>query len=149
MLLIATRELHERIVKNAGPDHGQLYSRFDVVKSLTEGYEVYQGGGNKPLHTIADIRALYNEPPLRLTTDAQQYLQDVANMLGYGSLRTCRILLQNAARRARKRQGLGEGDKVTVSAVDLEWVETRLKQESTEQARIDDRRRQATGMVSG
>ncbi len=149
VLLIATRDLHERIVKNAGPDHGQLYSRFDVVKSLTEGYDVYQGGSNKPLHTIADIKALYNEPPLRLTTDAQHYLQDVANMLGYGSLRTCRILLQNAARRARKRQGLGEGDKVTVSSADLEWVEARLKQESTEQARIDDRRRLAAGMVGG
>ncbi|MCH7591939.1 MAG: hypothetical protein IH989_04045, partial [Planctomycetes bacterium] len=90
-----------------------------------------------------------DEPPLRLSTDAAHYLRDVANLLGYGSLRTCRILLQNAARRARKRQGLADDDKVTVQAVDLEWVEARLKQESSEQSKIEDRRRMAAGMVSG
>ena len=128
---------------------GQLYSRFDVVKNLTEGCDVYQGDGNRALHTLADIRAIYDEPPLRLSTDAANYLRDVANRLGYGSLRTCRILLQNAARRARKRQGLADGDKVTVYAVDVEWVESRLKQESSEQARISDRRRIAADMVGG
>ncbi len=149
ILLIATRDLYERIQKNAGPDLGQLYSRFDVVKNLTEGYDIFQGEGNRALHTVADIRAIYNEPPLRLSTDAAEYLRDVANMLGYGSLRKCRILLQNAARRARKRQGLANDDKVTVHAVDLEWIERRLKQESSEQSTIRDRLRMAAGMVSG
>ena len=140
--MIATRDLHDRIRKNAGPDFGQLYSRFDVVKNLTEGYDVFQGEGNRALHTVADIRDIYNEPPLKLSTGAAGYLRDVANMLGYGSLRTCRILLQNAARRARKRQGLADDDKVTVHSVDLEWVEARLKQESSEQSKT-------AGLASG
>ena len=67
-LLVATRDLHDRIVQNADPDHGQLYSRFDVIHHLTEGYDVYSGG--KALHTMDDIRQLYNEPPVRLAPDA-------------------------------------------------------------------------------
>ena len=104
VLLIATRDLHDRILKNADPDHGQLYSRFDITHHLTEGRDMYSGKG-KALYTVDDIRALYNEPPVKLSPDGVQYLHEVANMLGYGSLRRCKILLRNGARRARKRQG--------------------------------------------
>ncbi len=95
------------------------------------------------------IRQLYNEPPVRLSRDGMDYLQAVANDLGRGSLRRCKMLLQNAARRARKRQGSADGDKVTVTADDLEWVETRLRQESGEQEAAKDRRRRAVGAASG
>jgi DNA transposition AAA+ family ATPase len=147
ILLLATRDLHDRIVRNADPDHGQLYSRFEVVRHLTEGHDVYSGG--KVLHTMEDIRQLYNEPPVRLSTDAMRYLQGVANDLGRGLLRRCKMLLQNAARRARKRQGVMDGDKVTVTADDLEWVETRLRMESSEQEAVKDRRRRVAGAMSG
>ncbi len=148
ILLIATRHLHERIKRNADPDGGQFYSRVDVIKNLTEGHDLYRGD-KRPLFTVDDIKKLYNEPPIRLAPDAAHYLRDVANALGYGSLRTCKILLQNAARRARKRLDLAEGEQVTVAAVDVQWVESRLKQESSEQQLIKERQRLAAGVSSG
>jgi len=145
ILLLATRELHDRIVRNADPDRGQLYSRFDVIHHLTEGHDLYVDG--KPLYTLDDVRALYDEPPVRLAPDAASFLQDVANQLGYGSLRRCKVLLRNAARRARRRQNLADGDQVTVTAEDLEWVETRLRQESGEQSMAAQRRQRAAHAV--
>ena len=147
ILLLATSDLHDRIVKNADPDHGQLYSRFDVICYLTQGRDVYCGG--KALYTLQDIKDLYSDPPIRLSMDAARYLQDVANQLGYGSLRRCKILLRNAVRRARKRQDLGDIDKVTVTGDDLEWVEAKLRQETSEQNAVKDRRRRAASAVSG
>lgn len=108
---------------------------------------MYSGG--KVLHAMEDIRQLYIEPPIRRSRDAMAYLQGVANDLGRGSLRRCKILLQNAARRTRKRQGSADGDKVTVTAYDLELLETRLRQESSEQEAAKDRRRRAVGAASG
>jgi DNA transposition AAA+ family ATPase len=147
VLLLATKDLHDRILKNADPDHGQLCSRFDVIHHLTEGHDIYAGG--KALYTLQDIRDLYNELPIKLADDAARYLLEVANVLGYGSLRRCKSLLRNAARLARKRQGLSEGEKVTVLAVDLEWTEGRLRRESSEQETVKQRRRQASAAISG
>jgi DNA transposition AAA+ family ATPase len=146
ILMIATKELHDRIKKNADPDRGQLYSRCEVVHHLTEGYDVYSGG--KALHTLEQIRELYNEPPVKLSPDAARYLQSVANMLGYGSLRRCKMLLRNAVRRARKRQEITDGQAVTVTADDLEFVETRLRQESSERDIVRDRRTRSAGLAS-
>ena len=79
--------------------------------------------------------------------DAGRHLQDVANMLGQGSLRRCKMLVQNGARKARKRQGVGEHDPVTVIADDLEWVESRLRREASERETVQDCRRRAAGLV--
>ncbi len=151
VLLIATRDLHDRILKNADPDHGQLYSRFDVTHYLTEGRDMYSGKG-KALYTVDDIKALYNEPPVRLSPDGVQYLHEVANMLGYGSLRRCEIRLCNGARRARKCQGVGEGEKVTVTAdyLPLRCAQDRLLTlwSPSEQETVIDRRRRAAA-ISG
>ena len=103
----------------------------------------------RALYTLQDIRALYDDPPIRLSMDAARYLQDVANQLGHGSLRRCGILVRNAARRARKRSGVSDTETVTVTADDLEWVETRLRQETTELNAVKDRRRRAAGAISG
>lgn len=105
-MLLGTKDLLERIQRNVGPDHGQLYSRFDIVTHVTQGCDVYNGG--KALFTVEDIRKLYQVTPIRLASDAAQYLKDVANYLGSGSLRRCKMLLRNAVRRARNRQNLGE-----------------------------------------
>ena len=40
ILLVATRDLHDRILKNADPDHRQPYSRCDVVHHFTERHDV-------------------------------------------------------------------------------------------------------------
>ena len=95
---------------------------------------------------MQNIRELYSQPPVRLVSDSVKYLQDIANDLGRGSLRRCRMLLQNTARRARERQGIGEGDKVTVAAADLDRVEHRLRRESNEQATVSDRLRRAASL---
>jgi hypothetical protein len=145
-LLIGTCDLHERIVANADPDHGQLYSRFDVIVNLTQGADAY--GGGRALYTIQEIRELYNEPPVKLANDAAKYLLDIANMLGRGSLRRCKILLRNAVRRARRRQGIADDQAVTVTAADLEYVELRLRPERSEMEAVDERRRQAAGMLA-
>jgi len=131
VLCLATKDLHDRIVRTADADHGQLYSRFDVIHHLTQGLDVLKGG--KPLFTIEDILALYVDTPIRLSMDAARYLQDVANYLGRGSLRRCRILLQNAVRIARRRAGVAESESVTVVADDLAWVETHLRSDMGEQ----------------
>jgi hypothetical protein len=77
---------------------------------------------------------------VKLSPDTARYLQGVANMLGYGSLRRCKMLLRNAVRRARKRLGLADGETVTVTADDLRWTETRLRRESSERDMIEHRR---------
>ena len=142
ILLVATKDLHDRILRTIGPDHGQTYSRIDIVHHLTQGHDIHAGG--RSLFTLEEIRKLYQEPPIRLSPDATRYLQGVANQLGYGSLRRCKILLKNAVRRARKRMGLDDDVAVTVTAEDLEWVETRLRQETGEQLAIIERRKRAT-----
>jgi len=145
ILLIATRDLYDRIQQDRDADHGQLYSRFDVIAHLSEGQDVFSGG--KALFTVRDIRDLYEVPPIRLSPDAAKYLQDVANMLGHGSLRRCKALVRNALRRARKRLGLGEGETVTVAAADLEFVESVMLQESSELETAKDRRARASAMT--
>lgn len=143
ILLLATKDLHDRIQRSADPDRGQVYSRFDIVRPLTEGHDVHAGGANRPLFSIEDIKRLYHQTPIRLSPDAGRYLQDVANQLGFGSLRRCRILLVNAARRARKRQGKATEETVTVTADDLEHAETRLRQGAVEHEIVKERTRAA------
>ncbi len=137
ILMFATTDLHDRIMRSVGPDHGQMYSRFDVVHHLTQGKDIYSGG--KPLFSIDEIRKLYERTPIRLAPDAAKYLQDVANQVGHGSLRRCKTLLRNAVRRARKRLEISEGCRITVSAIDFEWVEARLRMESSEQHSVQER----------
>lgn len=130
VLLLATQDLKDRIERDATPDKGQIYSRFDVTYPLTEGFDVADGG--KPLHTMDDIRALYNEPSLKLSPDAGRYLLQVANALGEGSLRRCKRLVQNGARRARRRQNVASGERVTVTADDLAFADQSLRPSRTQ-----------------
>lgn len=127
ILLVATKELADRVHQMASPDAGQLHSRFDIIVPLTQGHELHLGDGNRALFTIEDIKKLYQQPPIKLSPDAANYLLDIANEFGHGSLRRCRVLLMNAARRARKRQSLDDGDEVTVTADDLDYTERKLR----------------------
>jgi|GEM_PF-2493516 len=51
--------------------------------------------------------------------------------------------MQNAIRRARKRQGVSDGDKVTVTADNLAWRESNLRQERSEQEAVREHLKQA------
>lgn len=130
IMLIATKDLLDRILRTAGPDTGQTFSRYEIIDHLSEGKDITSGG--KPMFTVDEIKAIYQHAPIRLSTDATLYLQSVANDLGFGSLRRCKILLRNAVRRARKRQDVGESEKVTVYADDLAWVASILHRYSGE-----------------
>ncbi len=136
--LLATQQLHERLKRSATPDAGQLYSRFDPIIPLTKDRDVHAGG--KPLFSLEEIRRLYDQVPIRLSPDAARYLQDLANNLGMGSLRRCRIVLLNAARRARKRTEVGDKDTVTVTADDLAFADERLRPDSIDVEVVKQRR---------
>jgi len=141
MLLLATKDLHERIERTADSDHGQVYSRFDVIYPLTQGSDPSSGG--RKLFSLDEIRKLYQHTPIRLAPDAQRYLQDVANELGRGSLRRCGKLLTNGARRARKRQGLAAKDNVTVTADDLAFADECLRPHEADKEAVRQRRLRA------
>jgi DNA transposition AAA+ family ATPase len=143
----ATKDLQERIQRTADPDHGQLYSRVDIMYPLTQGRDISSGG--RALFMVEEIRKLYELTPIRLSPDAERYLQGVANELGCGSLRRCRILLLNAARRARKRAGLDDESIVTVTADDLAYVDERLRPQDTEVEVVKRRRAMAAVAKTG
>jgi DNA transposition AAA+ family ATPase len=147
ILLVSTVDLQERILRDADADHGQFYSRVAVVVHLTAGRDIF-GGDKRPLFTKEQIRKLFEVTPIRLAPDATDYLQGVANQLGRGSLRRCAILLEFAARRARKRQGLAEFEEVTVSAVDLEVAEQCTRRDPVEEEMVADRRRRSAVVAS-
>jgi len=138
VFLLATKDLQDRIRRTSDPDHGQLFSRVDIMWPLTKGHDVSAGG--RPLFSIDEIRKLYEQTPIRLSADAARYLQDVANGLGNGSLRRCRVLLVNAARRARKRTGIEAEATVTVTADDLAYVDERLRPDTTDVELVKQRR---------
>jgi hypothetical protein len=131
---LATKELSDRVERSADPDAGQLYSRFNVRYPLTLGFDVK--GGGKPLHTVEQIRQLYEQKPIKLSTDAVHYLLEVSNNLGFGSLRRCKMLMMNAVRQARKRAGAAAGDTVTVTAGDIAHMDKKLCPQSFERQEI-------------
>lgn len=146
VLLLATKDLQDRIRKSADPDHGQLYSRVDITWPVTQGKDIHAGG--KRLFSVAEIRALFEQTPIRLSPDATHYLQDIANTLGQGSLRRCRILLTNAARRARKRSGVEDGATVTVTADDLAHTDETLRPDASDKEEVKRRRQSAASAVA-
>ena len=142
--MLATKDLGDRIRRNADPDHGQLYSRVDITWPLTKGRDTHAGG--KPLFTIDEIRKLYDQVPIRLSPDGARYLQDVGNDQGKGSLRCCRVLLLNGARRARKRMELCADATVTITADDLAYADEKLRPDTDDVEAVGQRRSQAAAV---
>ena len=115
MLLLSTYELVERIRADARPDRGQLYSRFGYVRDLTSGCDEVPGGSH-PLFTHSQVRAMFESDLVRLTPEASEHLMRLANMLGYGSLRVCRLLMDWAPIVARGLAGLDPTAAVVIDA---------------------------------
>ena len=113
LLLISTKDLWDRIQNAADEDHGQFLSRVGLVVDLAHGYK--DPAGNRRLFTTDDIRRLYETPKLRLTTDAVDYLVDVANTLGRGSLRRCDDLVRRVVLLARRLAGVGPAGEVAIT----------------------------------
>lgn len=123
ILLLCTKDLLDRVRKDADEDHGQLYSRFGYVCDLVKDRDKVPGGAH-PLFTIGEIRKMFAGDTVRLLPEAEQYLQDVANMLGYGSLRRCREIMKWAVAIERSVKALGVDDALTVSAALLRKAES-------------------------
>lgn len=123
ILMLATKDLLDRIREDSDEDHGQLYSRVGYVCDLTHGFDKVPGG-KQPLFTVGEIRRLFERGKVRLAADGRQFLQDVANTLGQGSLRRCRDILRWAEGIERAIKHLGPDQVVTLGAAVLYKAET-------------------------
>lgn len=122
ILLLATKDLMQRLENDKDEDHGQLFSRIALFVDIV-GDADRVPGGKKPLFTIPEIKRLYESDKVRLTPDAQRYLQSVANMLGHGSLRRCDWIVKWAIALERRFSNLGPEDRVTLDSDALEKAE--------------------------
>lgn len=126
VLLLCTKDLLERLRKDSDEDHGQLFSRLGWTCELTRGHDKHPHG-SKPLFTVSEIRKLFENEKVKLHPDAQAYLQDVANMLGHGSLRSCERIIRWAVAIERSVKGLGPQELVVLTAACLRKAETESK----------------------
>jgi len=122
ILLLCTKDLLERIREDSDEDHGQFISRVGWVCELTRGYDKMPGG-KRPLFTTSDIRKLFENEQIKLKPDGIAYLQDIANHLGRGSLRSCENLLPFAVAVERAVRGIPVGKPVSIGAAVLRKVE--------------------------
>ncbi|HUU83515.1 MAG TPA: AAA family ATPase [Phycisphaerae bacterium] len=128
ILLVCTKDLWER-VQSDDEDHGQMRRRVGLAINLTDvaggSANGSRGSGHdarRRIFTSDEIRRIYESPRVKLTPDAVEYLVDVANLIGYGSLGRCDQLVDCAVAKARKKAGLGPAERVTIDARLLsEW----------------------------
>jgi DNA transposition AAA+ family ATPase len=107
ILVLCTIDLWQRIQREADEDHGQWFSRVTVVQ--VGGSDSVSGGrDNQKLFRREEIVQLYQTPKVRLHADAVEFLVEVANALGHGSLRRCDYLVEFAIAEARKEAGSRE-----------------------------------------
>ena len=128
ILFLCTRDLLNRVRRDADADHGQLYSRVGYVCDLTAGADTMPGGNN-PLFSLGEIRKLYASDLVKLTSGAVAYLGDVANTLGQGSLRRCGDILRWAILIERAVHKLGPKQAITLTERVLHKAETEPRQD--------------------
>lgn len=138
ILFLCTKDLVDRIRRDSDGDHGQMYSRFGYVCDLVHGYDKVPGGSH-PLFSVADIRNLFAIGQVRLLPDATAFLQDLASMLGHGSLRRCKWVMRWAVAIERAYRGLGPRDVVEVSAALLRKAELEPMRDDAMLADIESR----------
>ena len=126
ILMLATKDLVDRLRRDADEDHGQMYSRIGWTCDLVGGRDKVPGGKN-PLFSVAEIRKIFESEKIKLHVDAQAFLQDVANHLGFGSLRSCERILFWAVNIERHVRGLTPSDPVAISAACLSRAERASK----------------------
>lgn len=81
---------------------GQLSSRVAMRYDLTEDLRGGLGGGSpKPLHSVDEIRRLYETSKVRFTDEGRLLLTKIANIPGLGGLRLCTKLVEVARPLAR------------------------------------------------
>ena len=125
MLWLCTKDLVDRIRQDSDEDHGQLYRRIGLTTDLVRGKDKVPGGKH-PLFTLSEIRQLFESDKVKLHTEAQAFLQDVANMLGQGSLARCEQYVAIGLEVERGIRGLGIDLMVTLTVEALRKAEADL-----------------------
>jgi DNA transposition AAA+ family ATPase len=118
MLLVGTVALQQRLAPNADGAFNQLSSRVMFRCNLAKG-AMKRNGGDR-LFTSDDVRAIFAKVKVRLSPGGLKRLTDCASDFTRGCLRYVDFLLVNAIHVARKRQGLGRDDIVTLTEEDVE-----------------------------
>lgn len=95
VILAGTIRLQEA-VDDAGAFFAQMSSRIALRYNVIEDLAAGGGPGGRPLHSIDEIKALYESDKVRLTADGRALLARIANLPGLGGLRMCGKLIQVA-----------------------------------------------------
>ena len=138
LLLLCTIDLWDRIRRDGDEDHGQMLSRIGMCVTLG-GSDLQSGDANSKLFGRDEIKRLFEAPKVKLHPDAIEYLHDVANALGQGSLRRCRELMKWAVAIARRKAGAGDAA-VTITAALLEQVEAQYMDSQSGRQMLRERR---------
>jgi len=102
IILAGTLRLQEAIAES-DVYSGQMSSRVAIRYNVCDDV-LGSGDGGPPLHSVDEIRRLYESDKVRLTADGVELLSRIANLPGLGGLRLCRRLVDVAAA-ARSDQG--------------------------------------------
>ncbi|MEE8170140.1 MAG: AAA family ATPase [Phycisphaerae bacterium] len=107
VLLLGTAEVHHRLTSVRVRSGNYLYDQFSrrvgLQLNLLRGVDGL-GGVTRPIYSIEEIRGIFRSDEVRLTPDAERYLQDVACCIGLGMLGLAQGIFENAYRVALKRQ---------------------------------------------
>jgi len=95
MILAGTMRLHDQ-VSDQQLYFGQLSSRTAIKYDLGEELRGGGGGDPKPIHSIDEIKQLYERDKVRFTDDGRLLLTKLANIPGLGGLRLCSKVVQVA-----------------------------------------------------
>lgn len=96
IILAGTIRLQES-VDDAGAFFAQMSSRIALRYNVVEDLVAGGGPGGRPLHSIDEIKALYESDKVRLTSDGRALLTRIANLPGLGGLRMCGKIVQVAS----------------------------------------------------
>lgn len=121
VLLLGTVDLKHRIGRDRIGDAGQRASRTAACVDLCRGRD--PGIGGRPLFTLAQVRKFIEGDRVRPTDAAIREVTMQANMVGLGGLRRVEILVDIAARRARRVQELPLDAAVSVDVEHLAFAE--------------------------
>jgi DNA transposition AAA+ family ATPase len=95
IVLAGTHELHTKTADN-NLFLGQFNSRVALHYDVTEG--IRETDDKRPLHSKAEIRALFERGQVRLTDDGAAFGAKMANLLGFGGLRLVEKVIFAASR---------------------------------------------------
>jgi len=96
IILIGTMKISEA-VSDGDLFFGQLTSRVSLRYDITEDLRGVGGDDPRPLHTVDEIRKLYESDKVRFTDEGRLLLTRIANLPGLGGLRLVTKIVQIAA----------------------------------------------------